>query len=64
METNESKAACLLIRVESAMRDAADALDAVGSDEAILHAKEMRDAAKVIQRLEIELWRIHEAEAG
>ena len=46
----ESKAVLKLQIAEYAMRDAADAVDAVGSDEAILHAREMRDSAKVLQR--------------
>ncbi len=60
----ESKAAHKLQIAEAAMRDAAEAVDAVGSDEAILHAREMRDSAKVLQRWRMELWRAPAGDAG
>ena len=63
-DTNESKAARKLQIAECAMRDAADALEAVGSDEAILHAREMRDAVKVLQRWGMELCGERQRDAG
>ena len=49
----ESKAAHKLQIAEAAMRDAAAALEAVGSEEAILHAKVMLGAVKVARTWEI-----------
>jgi len=60
----ESNAAHKLQIAESAMRDAAAELDAVGSKEAILHAKELRGAAKIARKWELELRKTHAAGAG
>lgn len=51
----ESNAAHKLQIAESAMRDAAAALYSVGSEEAILHAKEMRGAVKIARTWELAL---------
>lgn len=61
METSESKAAFKLQIAEKAMREAADALRAVDSDEARLHAAEMTGASNVARRWELELRQIHAA---
>ena len=64
MDTNESRAALKLQIAEAAMRDAAAELDAVGSKEAILHAKELRGAAKIARTWELDLRKIRSTGAG
>jgi len=64
VDTNESKAALKLQIAETAMRNAAAALDAVGSEEAILHAKEMRWSVNRVRTWELELRKMHAAGAG
>ena len=54
-------AAIKLAAAQDAMRDAADALDRVGGEEASLHASEMRGAIKVAQRWELEMRRQYSA---
>lgn len=61
METNESRAAFRLQIAEKAMREAADALRDVGSDEAKLHAAEMIGASKMARRWELALRKLHAA---
>ena len=46
------------------MRDAAAALYSVGSEEAILHAKEMRGAVKIARTWELALRKMHAEDAG
>ena len=58
-QTLENIAAIRLAEVEASMRAAAAALDDVGSDEAMLHAKEMRGAIKIARRWELALRRLH-----
>lgn len=60
----ESKAALKLQIAEAAMRDAAAALYSVGSEEAILHAKEMRGAVKIARTWELALRKMHAEDAG
>lgn len=58
-QTLENIAAIHLAAAEDAMRTAAYALDDVGTDEAKLHAKEMRGAIKMARRWELALRRLH-----
>ena len=60
----ESKAAHKLQIAEAAMRDATAALDAVGSEEAILHAKEMRWTVSRVRCWELDLRKIRSTGAG
>ena len=54
-------AAIKLLAAQDAMQEAAAALDIVGSEEAKLHACEMRGAIKVARKWELEMRRQHEA---
>lgn len=58
-QTLENIAAIKLAAAEDAMRSAASALDDLGSDEAKLHAKELRGAIKVARGWELTLRRLH-----
>lgn len=63
-KTTELDAAEKLRAAESAMLEAASALDELGSISASLHAKEMRGAVKIAQNWELELRKMHAQEAG
>ena len=52
-------AAIKLLAAQDAMQVAAEALDRVGSDEAKLHACEMRGAIKIARMWELEMRRQH-----
>ena len=52
-------AAFYLMLAGEAMREAADAMDIVGGEEAALHAAEMRGAIKIARRWELEMRRQH-----
>jgi len=60
-DTNESKAVLKLQIAEYAMRDAAEALEAVGSEEAMLHAAELRWSAHRVRTWHIEMQLMREA---
>lgn len=52
-------AAFYLMLAGEAMREAAEAMDIVGGEEAALHAAEMRGAIKIARRWELEMRRQH-----
>lgn len=54
-------AAFYLMLAGEAMREAAEAMDIVGGEEAALHAAEMRGAIKIARRWELEMRRQHAA---
>lgn len=58
-QTLENIAAIHLALAEAAMLRAAEALCAVGSDEANLHAKELRGAMKMVRNWELKLRKLH-----
>ena len=58
-KTTELDAAEKLRAAESAMLEAASALDELGSISASLHAKEMRGAVKIARKWELALRQIH-----
>lgn len=64
MQTLENIAAIWLQEAQEAMGQAVYALQAVGSDEAKQHAKEMRGAIKIARGWERELRRQHKSLGG